>query len=361
MIKIHPTKSHADGTTIVNTSENTVVAPGEDVTLSCSVEGKPLTEEHVRWEREDYDLAERTEATFANGTSYLHIRNAQREDVGNFRCIADNRVANPTSRDVLLIVKCKCATEESLGSDSGSSTRVTVRDLIKRFFSFFSYSSAVSPEIDKSTMLRAATGAGEKGRLPCRVLSAPQPIIAWTRNGQALNVNQSSKYSAEYRQIDPLTFESILVIERVAPADYGKYECAATNELGSRREFINLEITSPPEAPSNMTVLNVTHDSVTVSWSPGFDGGMKAHFRVRYREANSEHYRYEDGIPNLNKLTVTGLRTNTVYLFSIMAINGLGNSTYIPDLTKAQTTGKREETEFVTLFSSLLNCNCRST
>lgn len=92
-----------------------MVAPGEDVTLSCSVEGKPLTEEHVRWEREDYDIAERTEATFANGTSYLHIRNAQREDVGNFRCIADNRVANPTSRDVLLIVKCKCATE-SLGS-----------------------------------------------------------------------------------------------------------------------------------------------------------------------------------------------------------------------------------------------------
>lgn len=189
-------------------------------------------------------------------------------------------------------------------------------------------------------MLRAATGAGEKGRLPCRVLGAPQPLVAWTRNGQPLNVNQSSKYSAEYRQIDPLSYESILVIERVAPADYGKYECAATNELGTTREFINLEITSPPEPPSNLTVLNVTHESVTVSWSPGFDGGMKAHFRVRYREANSEHYRYEDGIPNLNKLTVTGLRTNTVYLFSIMAINGLGNSTYLPDLTKAQTKGR---------------------
>lgn len=190
-------------------------------------------------------------------------------------------------------------------------------------------------------MLRAATGAGEKGRLPCRVLGAPQPIIAWTRSGQPLNVNQSTKYSAEYRQIDALTYESVLVIERVAPADYGKYECAATNELGTTRELINLEITSPPEAPSNMTLLNVTHDSATVSWVPGFDGGMKAHFRVRYREANSEHYRYEDGLPNINQLTVTGLRTNTLYLFSIMAINGLGNSTYIPDLTKAQTKGKQ--------------------
>ena len=110
LFPILPPSSPADGTTIVNTSENTVVAPGEDVTLSCSVEGKPLTEEHVRWEREDYDMAGNTETTFANGTSYLHIRNAQRRDVGSFRCIADNRVANPTSRDVLLIVKYKWST-----------------------------------------------------------------------------------------------------------------------------------------------------------------------------------------------------------------------------------------------------------
>lgn len=71
------------------------------------MEGKPLTEEHVRWERPGYDMSEKTKTTFANGTSFLHFKNARREDVGNFRCVADNRVANPTSRDVLLIVKCK--------------------------------------------------------------------------------------------------------------------------------------------------------------------------------------------------------------------------------------------------------------
>lgn len=75
--------------------------------LSCSVEGKPLTEEHVRWERLGYDMTVKTTTTFTNGTSFLHVKDAQRDDVGNFRCVADNRVANPTSRDVLLIVKCK--------------------------------------------------------------------------------------------------------------------------------------------------------------------------------------------------------------------------------------------------------------
>jgi nephron len=69
--------------------------------------GKPLNEEHIRWERIGYDMTVKTSTTFSNDTSYLHIKEARREDVGNFRCIADNRVANPTSRDVLLIVKCK--------------------------------------------------------------------------------------------------------------------------------------------------------------------------------------------------------------------------------------------------------------
>lgn len=97
-----------DGTTITSISENIVVNPGDEATLSCSVEGKPLTEDHVRWERLGYEMvAPKAVVTFANGTSFLHVKDAQRTDVGNFRCVADNRVANPTSRDVLLIVKCK--------------------------------------------------------------------------------------------------------------------------------------------------------------------------------------------------------------------------------------------------------------
>lgn len=99
--------SSIDGATIKSISENVIVNPGDEAMLSCTVTGKPLTEDHVRWERLGYDMNAKTTTTFANGTSYLHIKDPQREDVGNFRCVADNRVANPTSRDVLLIVKCK--------------------------------------------------------------------------------------------------------------------------------------------------------------------------------------------------------------------------------------------------------------
>ncbi|XP_038107931.1 nephrin isoform X1 [Culex quinquefasciatus] len=289
------------GASIKSISENVIVNPGEDAMLSCTVEGKPLNEEHIRWERIGYDMTIKTSTTYANGTSYLHIKDARREDVGNFRCIADNRVANPTSRDVLLIVK-------------------------------------FIPEIDKSPpMLRAATSAGERGRLPCRAQSAPRPKFYWSRGGQSLNVNQTSKYYVEYKQIDSLTYESILLIERVASNDYGQYECTARNELGSVKELVRLDVTSPPDPPLSLNILNATHDSVTVAWTPGFDGGMKANYRIRYREANNDHYRYEDSLANSHKLTITGLRMNTLYLFSVMASNALGSSKYLPDLTRAQT------------------------
>lgn len=290
--------------------------------LSCTVEGKPLNEEHIRWERIGYDMTIKTSTTYANGTSYLHIKDARREDVGNFRCIADNRVANPTSRDVLLIVK-------------------------------------FIPEIDKSPpMLRAATSAGERGRLPCRAQSAPRPKFYWSRGGQSLNVNQTSKYYVEYKQIDSLTYESILLIERVASNDYGQYECTARNELGSVKELVRLDVTSPPDPPLSLNILNATHDSVTVAWTPGFDGGMKANYRIRYREANNDHYRYEDSLANSHKLTITGLRMNTLYLFSVMASNALGSSKYLPDLTRAQTKGNvfRDDLTFFRRTLTLTIC-----
>ncbi|XP_035786032.1 nephrin-like isoform X2 [Anopheles albimanus] len=292
--------------TIKAVSEPVIVNPGENATLNCTVDGKPLTPEHIRWERTGYDLALKTSTTYVNGTSTLLVKDAHRDDVGNFRCIADNRVATggkPSTRDVLLIVK-------------------------------------FAPEIDQSAAtLRAAAGSGERAELPCRAKAAPAPSFQWFRNGAKLRVNQTSKYLATDRQLDPLTYESVLLIERTASADYGEYECRAENELGVGRGTGRLDVKSAPEPPITLAVLNVTHSTVTLGWTPGFDGGHRSTFRVRYREAHSERYRYEDVPPNVHQLTLTGLRSDTMYLFSVMASNVLGSSSYLPDVTRAQTRG----------------------
>lgn len=187
-------------------------------------------------------------------------------------------------------------------------------------------------------MLRAASNKNEKARIVCRVQAAPKPSFAWSRDGRILNISQSGgKYSIESRQIDPLTYESVLMVERVDTNDYGLYECKAENELGKSVESIRLDVTSKPEMPLNLNVLNTTHDSVTLAWTPGFDGGVKATYKIRYRAPSTNQYSYLDGLPNSHKLIVEGLKANTLYVFSVMAMNNLGASSWRPDTTQAQT------------------------
>lgn len=115
----------------------------------------------------------------------------------------------------------------------------------------------------------------------------------------------------------------------------------ARNELGFSTISPRLEVTSAPDTPTLLTILNVTHDTVTLGWTPGFDGGMRASYRIRYRQVNDDGYKYVDVVPhNATTFTIHDLEVNTQYVFSIMAMNKLGNSKYIPDLLSAKTSSE---------------------
>lgn len=100
-------------------------------------------------------------------------------------------------------------------------------------------------------------------------------------------------------------------------------------------------MTSAPDTPTLLNVANVTHDSVTLTWQPGFDGGMKASYRIRHRKVDENTYKYEDVVPtNATQYTIKGLEVNTQYVFSVMAMNKLGNSKYMPDILSVKTSSK---------------------
>ncbi len=74
-------------------------------------------------------------------------------------------------------------------------------------------------------------------------------------------------------QLDPITYESILSIHKVESADYGIYQCKASNALGFTTIYVTFSPPSRPDPPSAMNVVNATHDTITITWIPGFDGG----------------------------------------------------------------------------------------
>lgn len=110
-----------------------------------------------------------------------------------------------------------------------------------------------------------------------------------------------------------------------------------------------------PDPPSSFRQVNFTHNSVTLEWIPGFNGGLHQRFRIRfgtqswrrfqngtlvlwhslrplvdrYRWDHSPGFLYADVFPpGAAYFTVTGLQPATTYDFSINALNAVGESTY---------------------------------
>nr|XP_014294021.2 nephrin isoform X3 [Halyomorpha halys] len=290
------------GGSIVGTSHGVSVSPKEDAQLWCRFDGSPLSQEHVTWHRDDFpEMSQRTAITWQNNTSFLTIHEAKKEDIGHFQCTINNGYGNETSKNVFLIVKHK-------------------------------------PEMDLSpNLLKSASNNGETGRLVCRVSAAPAVNFTWSR-GSSIITTDHHKYLIDYKQIDDVHYESIVLIRNIEQSDYGRYECIARNYLGFSTNTVVLALTNAPDPPSNLQVYNVSHDSLTLGWEPGFDGGLPASYRLRYRPVNipGATYKYED-TGNVTKYMVTGLELGTEYVFSIQALNRLGSSRYLADTLKATT------------------------
>ncbi|XP_006564420.1 nephrin isoform X2 [Apis mellifera] len=283
-----------------------VYSPGIEAKLFCEVDGSPIGDEYVTWQKvgSNSELSGRYSTSFINKTSYLHIENPDQEDVGEYQCKVNNGIGNVTSEPILFITNFK-------------------------------------PQMMNTPLTRrAAANKGANVQLLCKARGSPLPRFSWTFNGKTLLPNVTEhKYGITHTDLSELISNSTLTIFRVTSHDYGKYECRATNKMGQSTDMIHLDVTSPPDKPSDLEVFNVTHDSVTLVWKRGFDGGLPTSYQIRWRQAlDYEHrYHYLDVSAGEYKTTITGLSLGTYYVFSVKAINEKGDSGFLPDLVKVQT------------------------
>ncbi|XP_076375305.1 sticks and stones isoform X2 [Megalopta genalis] len=283
-----------------------VYPPGIEAKLFCEVDGSPIGDEYVTWQKvgSNSELSGRYSTSFINKTSYLHIENPDQEDVGEYQCKVNNGIGNVTSEPVLFITNFK-------------------------------------PQMMNTPLTRrAAANKGINVQLFCKARGSPLPRFSWSFNGKTLLPNVTEhKYSVTQTDLSKLESESTLTIFRVTSHDYGKYECRAMNMMGQSTDIIHLDVTSPPDKPSDLEAYNITHDSVTLTWKRGFDGGLPTSYQIRWREAldYEDRYHYVDVSPGEYKTTITGLSLGTYYVFSVKAINEKGDSGFLPDLVKVQT------------------------
>ncbi|XP_022110423.1 nephrin-like [Acanthaster planci] len=287
---------------IITTGDQIVINLFSISELACEADASPKPQGFISWSRDGFDLSHH-QVEYSEGRGILRILNVSKADGGLYTCTANNGIAPAITKNIQVVVQ-------------------------------------FMPEVDRSVPNKVAQSTGQTAVLRCRAEGAPVVRFKWFQRGLEVNVT-SDHYTFDTRQ--DLTYsnryESRLYIGPVnEDYDYGSYVCKAYNDLGEATFSVQLEQTSAPEAPFDLEVVTVKHDSVKLRWQPGFDGGRPQTFQVRFNQKGNLQYQYVDVVPpNATSYTITNLNPETDYEFTVRGRNDLGTGTYFLGIVSATT------------------------
>ncbi|XP_072048822.1 nephrin-like [Amphiura filiformis] len=277
----------------------TLYAVGEIV---CEADAHPKPDNFLTWTRQGFDLSG-FEHEYTEGKKIMRILNVSLADAGLYTCNANNGIEPSAKKDVQIIVQFK-------------------------------------PQIDQSMPSKVAQTAGQTAILRCAAEGSPNVIFTWQKDGGPVNMTSDRYAEDTWKDVKYSNrYESRLIISHVNENfDYGMYECKAHNALGEGLFIVQLEKTSAPDAPSEPTVVRKTHDSITLSWKAGFDGGLDQTFTVRFSRKDSVQYQYVDvNPPNATIFTITNLSPGTEYEVTVRGKNILGPGPFYAGIINAVT------------------------
>lgn len=160
---------------------------------------------------------------------------------------------------------------------------------------------------------------GEMVEMHCDALEAEgtqKPNIQWIRrDGNLLQKNRINVTGGN------------ITIENLRRADFGYYQCIASNEVATIIAATQLVIEgTQPHAPYNVSG-TATEFSVTMSWMPGYSGGpdYKQDYTIWYRESGVSDWLTIPVTPSGNtQITINRLSPGTTYEFQVVGKNDLG-------------------------------------
>ncbi|XP_054478340.1 nephrin [Anoplopoma fimbria] len=271
-----------------------VVNLGETADLICVADANPIIADMFSWKWLGEEEVEMGQETQEDESGLLTIHDVTRAHAGFYQCTASNDLASPATVDVQLVVQFK-------------------------------------PELQKGPQWRKVASRGDgtsTAELVCRAEGIPRVDFSWEKKGVRMDF-ANPRYEERTVREGSFHTSTVGVVNVSAALDYAIFSCTARNSLGEDTVDIQLVSTNHPDPPSSFRQVDISHDSVTLEWIPGFNGGLWQRFRVRYRWEKSASFLYVDVFPpGATTFTVTGLQPVTTYNFSVNALNERGESGY---------------------------------
>ncbi|XP_068973196.1 protein turtle isoform X10 [Bombus flavifrons] len=161
---------------------------------------------------------------------------------------------------------------------------------------------------------------GETVEMHCDAQEAEgtqKPTIQWhRRDGASIQRNRAKIVGGN------------LTIESLRRADFGFYQCVASNEVATISASTQLIVEgTQPHAPYNVSG-TATEFAVSLTWLPGYSGGpdYKQDYTIWYRESGTSEWKTIPVTPSgSTTVTINSLTPGTLYEFQVIGKNALGD------------------------------------
>ncbi|XP_050672375.1 leucine-rich repeats and immunoglobulin-like domains protein 3 [Leptidea sinapis] len=177
---------------------NVTVRTGETVTLNCAATGDPPPE--ISWKKDggnDFPAARERRMNVMPTDHLFFIVNAKTTDMGVYSCAAKNPAGTIIANASLTVLQ--------------------------------------EPSFIRVLENKEVT-SGDSVVLQCMITGSPKPVIKWLKDGSPIITSDRHFLTAD---------DQLLIIINSKSSDAGHYECEITNELGTKKDMIELKVLPP--------------------------------------------------------------------------------------------------------------------
>ncbi|XP_037307899.2 titin-like isoform X1 [Pungitius pungitius] len=166
--------------------------------------------------------------------------------------------------------------------------------------------------------------AGNDLKIDVPFKSGPTTTVAWKKDGNLLK--ETSRVNTHTSDTS-----SQIIVKDASRIDAGMYEVTLTNSTGTTSAEIFVNVFEKPGPPSELSVDEVSADSVSLSWQPPhYTGGCQiSNYVVEKREAGSTIWQTMSATVARTSMKVCRLTQGTEYHFRVAAENRYGKSHFV--------------------------------
>ncbi|CAL4065335.1 unnamed protein product [Meganyctiphanes norvegica] len=275
----------------LGTGVSSVVKEGEDVYFDCNVDANPPYYK-ISWYHKGSLLVHAPHHGVVISGNSLALRGVTRVLAGSYVCSASNVEGDSKSKPLNLTVNYAPVCRYS-NTDADSPAKV--------------YATAIGQPINVS----------------CAVHASPSDLkYSWVFN----NSVTSERLPGDQIFLTEGGRSMVRFLAR-SHQDYGTLQCWAHNSVGRMTKpcYFHVVPAGRPERPLSCDVLNKTYDSLVVSCTSGFDGGLNQTFFAQVFEAVTGRSQLNMSSRWAN-FTLSGLTPGLDYIIQVTAKNSLGYS-----------------------------------